>query len=225
MTSFKQFAANRQNSLKSTGPKTQHGKAISRQNARRHGLTAETVVHRLEEADDYRVFEDAIFSDHDPRTKVERELVLRLASLLWRLRRATLIESGLLEIQADILHGHGRTLRGTADRHQSTSRGLACCGLGTVDRGQLAGDLHVRAREPVQDRCDRASQRTVRNQTRDMTLSFPRLATSTTARSNASVGMNSTFGDRPRRSFSHFQLENVESELQRGPPSYFPAQN
>jgi hypothetical protein len=34
---------------------------------------------------------------------VERELVLRLASLLWRLRRATTIETGLFEIQADHL--------------------------------------------------------------------------------------------------------------------------
>ena len=30
-------------------------------------------------------------------------MVLRLASLLWRLRRATLIETGLLQIQGDIL--------------------------------------------------------------------------------------------------------------------------
>jgi len=36
---------------------------------------------------------------------VERELVLRLASLLWRLRRATTIETGLFEIQADHLGG------------------------------------------------------------------------------------------------------------------------
>ena len=34
-----------------------------------------------------------------PRLRVERELVLRLASLLWRLRRATAIETGLLQIQ------------------------------------------------------------------------------------------------------------------------------
>jgi hypothetical protein len=35
--------------------------------------------------------------------KRERELVLRLASLLWRLRRATAIETGLFEVQADQL--------------------------------------------------------------------------------------------------------------------------
>jgi hypothetical protein len=34
----------------------------------------------------------------DARSAVERELVLRLASLLWRLRRATAIESGLFKI-------------------------------------------------------------------------------------------------------------------------------
>jgi hypothetical protein len=34
---------------------------------------------------------------------VERELVLRLASLLWRLRRATTMETSLFEIQADHL--------------------------------------------------------------------------------------------------------------------------
>jgi hypothetical protein len=38
---------------------------------------------------------------------VERELVLRLAGLLWRLRRAATIETGLFEIQAD----HLRQLR------------------------------------------------------------------------------------------------------------------
>ena len=37
------------------------------------------------------------------RTAVERELVLRLASLLWRLRRTTAIETDLLRIQAEML--------------------------------------------------------------------------------------------------------------------------
>ena len=37
------------------------------------------------------------------RADTERELVLRLASLLWRLRRTTVIETDLLRIQAEIL--------------------------------------------------------------------------------------------------------------------------
>jgi hypothetical protein len=103
MTSFRQIEANRRNAQLSTGPKTEEGKSRSRRNAVRHGLTAETVIDTLEDAEDYAAFELAVTSDYDARTAVERELVLRLASLLWRLRRATAIESGLFKIQAQHL--------------------------------------------------------------------------------------------------------------------------
>jgi hypothetical protein len=105
MTSFRQFEANQRNALRSTGPKTEDGKRQSRGNAVRHGLTAETVIGSLEDAEDYKAFEAAIISDYRAETAVERELVLRLASLLWRLRRATAIETDLLEIQAEVLRG------------------------------------------------------------------------------------------------------------------------
>ena len=100
MTSFRQIEANQRNARLSTGPVTEEGKRRSRQNAVRHGLAAETVIDALEDADDYAAFELAVTSDYDVQTAVERELVLRLASLLWRLRRATAIESGLFKIQA-----------------------------------------------------------------------------------------------------------------------------
>src|SRR6516164_2750817 len=109
MTSIKQIEANRRNSLKSTGPKTEAGKRAARCNAVRHGLTAETVIGALEDADDYKGFETAITADYDAQSAVERELVLRLASLLWRLRRATTIETGLFEIQADHLSNFRKT--------------------------------------------------------------------------------------------------------------------
>ncbi len=98
MTSLKQINANRRNALKSTGPTSEVGKERSRQNAMRHGLTAETVVEPLENRDDYKAFEMSITAEFDAQTAVERELVLRLASVLWRLRRATAIETGLLQI-------------------------------------------------------------------------------------------------------------------------------
>jgi hypothetical protein len=101
MTSFRQIEANRRNALRSTGPNTEGGKRRSRQNAVRHGY--ETVIEIVEDADDYRGFEAAVIADHDAQTAVERELVHRLASLLWRLRRTTAIETDLLRIQAEIL--------------------------------------------------------------------------------------------------------------------------
>jgi hypothetical protein len=103
MTSFRQIDANRRNACKSTGPVTEEGKQRSRCNAVRHGRTAETVIGALEDAEDYKAFEAAIIADYDVQSAVERELVLRLASLLWRLRRATTMETGLFEIQADYL--------------------------------------------------------------------------------------------------------------------------
>ena len=109
MTSFRQFEANRRNAWKSTGPTTEEGKQRSRCNAVRHGLTAETVIGALEDAEDYKAFEVAIIADYDAQSAVERELVLRLASLLWRLRRATMMETGLFEIQADHLREFRKT--------------------------------------------------------------------------------------------------------------------
>jgi hypothetical protein len=103
VTSARQWARNRKNAQKSTGPRTEEGKCRSRRNAFRHGLTAETVVEGLEDTEDYRAFEATIIADYDAQTAVEREFVLRLASLLWRIRRATAIETDLLRIQAEII--------------------------------------------------------------------------------------------------------------------------
>jgi len=102
MTSLKQIEANRLNALKSTGPRTEHGKQRSRQNALRHGLTAETVITALENIADYQAFEASIVADYQPHSATERELVLRLASLLWRLRRSTSIETGLFQSQGEL---------------------------------------------------------------------------------------------------------------------------
>src|ERR1700691_5842182 len=128
MTSFKQIEANRRNAQKSTGPITHEGKLQSGCNAVRHGLTAETVIGALEEAEDYKAFEAAIIADYDAQTAVERELVLRLASLLWRLRRATTMETGLFEIQADHL-SEFRKCR----QVRSASREIVYASFGLVD--------------------------------------------------------------------------------------------
>ena len=128
MTSFRQIEANRRNARKSTGPVTEEGKQRSRCNAVRHGLTAETVIGALEDAEDYKAFEAAITADYDAQSAVERELVLRLTSLLWRLRRATTMETGLFEIQADQL----REFR-QSRRTQPLSREVIYAGFGRAD--------------------------------------------------------------------------------------------
>ena len=113
MSTPKQIAANRRNAKKSTGPKSEEGKSRARQNAFRHGLTAETVVTVFEDAEEYARFEETVMADFDPQTAVEAQLVLRVASLLWRLRRALAIESGLFQIQ-------GRALRARPQQKHKT---------------------------------------------------------------------------------------------------------
>ena len=131
MTSLKQIEANRRNASKSTGPSTEAGKQRSRRNAVRHGLTAETVIGALEDTEDYRRFEEAITADFNPKTAVERELVLRLASLLWRLRRAASIETGMFQNSA----------RGIPHSGQSSESGP----------GGPAGVVHIGSIEPFEN--------------------------------------------------------------------------
>jgi hypothetical protein len=73
------------------------------------------VIGALEDAEDYKAFEATITADYDAQSAVERELVLRLASLLWRLRRATTMETGLFELEADQLD---RTTQSNSGSHE-----------------------------------------------------------------------------------------------------------
>ena len=140
MSSFRQIAANRRNAQLSTGPVTEEGKRRSRRNALRHGLTAETVVGALEDAEDYAAFEMAVTADFDAQSAVERELVLRLASLLWRLRRASAIEAGLFNIQARELLGHRRHVH----RQRTNVVGTIQNAMRCEDDARQRQDEHVR---------------------------------------------------------------------------------
>jgi hypothetical protein len=105
VTSRRQIEANRRNATRSSGPAAPTegpnialGKTPSARPLRRNRRWG------LEDVEDYKGFEAAIIADFNAETAVERELVLRLASLLWRLRRATSIETEIFQIQAEILH-------------------------------------------------------------------------------------------------------------------------
>src|SRR5262245_53490412 len=73
----------------------------SRRRAWRDGLADQTVVSSLEDVRSYRAFERVLIRSIDPRTAIELALIHRLANLLWRLRRASAIETGLLEIEGE----------------------------------------------------------------------------------------------------------------------------
>jgi hypothetical protein len=116
VTSLKQLTAKRLNALNSCGPRTAQGIQQSRRNAWRHGLTAETVIAGLEDAGRYQAFETAIAFDYSPASAAERELVARLASVLWRLRRSTAIETALFETEAELTSPSRSGVPGTRTR-------------------------------------------------------------------------------------------------------------
>ena len=78
----------------------------SRRRAWRDGLADQTVVKNFEDVRSYRAFERTLIGSIDPRSIIELALVHRLANLLWRLRRACAIETGLFEIQGELLLAH-----------------------------------------------------------------------------------------------------------------------
>ena len=170
MSSFRQIEANRRNSRLSTGPVTEEGKKRSRQNATHHGLTAETVIDVLEDAEDYAAFEMAVTADYDAPSAVERELVLRLASLLWRLRRATTIESGLFKIQAKHLLQF-RQRRQAHQKRQEIIDGVYRIALATEEDMQQDDETSSDALKP-----DPPSTEEPADQAEDLTRSFVRLS-------------------------------------------------
>jgi hypothetical protein len=170
MTSFRQIEANRRNAQLSTGPVTEEGKRRSRQNAVRHGLTAETVIDALEDAEDYAAFEMAVTADFDAQSAVERELVLRLASLLWRLRRATAIESGLFKIQAQ----HLLLFRQSRRAHRLRQNIIDCMYRDTVTTDV---DMRHNGDEPTGSlEAGQPSTADTADQSDDLTRSFVRLS-------------------------------------------------
>src|SRR5262245_8221553 len=100
------------------GNDLQNKRCRSRRRAWRDGLADQTVVRNVEDARSYRAFERALVGSVDPRSVIELVLVHRLASLLWRLRRASAIETGLFEIQGEFL-----LARPQDPSHRSTQTG------------------------------------------------------------------------------------------------------
>lgn len=96
MATQKQIKANRQNSKKSTGPKTDEGKKAVSQNAIKHGLFAESIIYGENEAD-YEAVHDNMLAELDPVGVVEAVLAKRAVSLSWRLRRAERMQNEVIE--------------------------------------------------------------------------------------------------------------------------------
>ena len=98
MATDRQIEANRRNAQRSSGPRTPKGKATSSGNAVTHGLTARNVFLAGEDPEEYRRLHDAATARLKPEGVLEQELVARIVSVLWRLRRVPVFEAALLAV-------------------------------------------------------------------------------------------------------------------------------
>ena len=97
MTSKKKAEANRQNALKSTGPKTLEGKDAVRHNALKHGLLSQQTLLPDEEKAVLVEFSERLRSQLQPVGDLEALLVDRIVAAVWRLRRVLSVEAAIYE--------------------------------------------------------------------------------------------------------------------------------
>lgn len=104
----KRRAANRKNSLKSTGPKTANGKAVSSRNALKHGVfTAAPILTGIENREDWEKHLDGVLESLAPVGYLLELLAMRLAVLSWRQWRVVRYEAqvstaALARVEADL---------------------------------------------------------------------------------------------------------------------------
>ena len=97
MSTPKQIAANRRNAQKSTGPRTAEGKAKTRLNPLKHGLTAETILLPFESPDDYRELQQSVLDDLQPQGITQQILVERFVQRHWVAQRLARTERAWLQ--------------------------------------------------------------------------------------------------------------------------------
>src|SRR5579871_5384764 len=99
MATSLQVEANRRNSLKSTGPRSPEGKAVSRFNALKSGIHAEAQVIPGEDPAELEALAHDYHEQFQPSTPLECFLVDSLVHADWQLRRLHRIEAQLWTAQ------------------------------------------------------------------------------------------------------------------------------
>jgi len=97
MSTQAQIIANRRNCQKSTGPRTQKGKAIVSRNAVKHGLLASQNVISTENKADFDLYRDQVLSELAPESPMESMLADRIVALSWRLNRTGCIQAQTID--------------------------------------------------------------------------------------------------------------------------------
>jgi len=94
MATDAQINANRQNARKSTGPKTEEGKASSSRNALKNGFYSREFLVRDDEREDFERLRAGLLAEIQPNTNIIFGLFFQLLHAEWNLHRIRRIEAG-----------------------------------------------------------------------------------------------------------------------------------
>jgi hypothetical protein len=101
MATEKQIAANQRNAQKSTGPKSEKGKSITRMNAKRDGLTGQVITLSAEDLPVFEKLKSEMIADLAPKTTMELSLANSIAWDTWHLNHLRAVEMNMYALGAD----------------------------------------------------------------------------------------------------------------------------
>lgn len=105
MATAAQIIANKVNAESSTGPRTEEGKAVTRFNSLRHGLTSTQLVLPHESQDEYDRHRADMLHALAPGSEHEQTLAERVVQTYWRMQRFYRVENAFLAARMDAIAG------------------------------------------------------------------------------------------------------------------------
>lgn len=151
--SLKQIEANRSNSLKSTGPKTEEGKAIAKMNAKKHGILSKEVIVQgfcIKESNRrLQTIRRQFWQHYAPVGVHEEMLVEQIVVCYWRKRRVLKAESG--EIALSVGQGIWERLKVRAGQRMRFEQAWGVHGESKLKLSTAGVDYMTEALETTRD--------------------------------------------------------------------------
>jgi hypothetical protein len=153
---------NRRNARKSTGPRTEAGKAASSKNRLSHGLCSRSLLIYGETQEEFDALRKQTHESFAPATPEELFLADQLTEALWRLHRARRVESSAYDIAMDLTDSE-LSEGGTMEVDQATGPQLAYCFFNEDYRKAFASlQRYVSAADRAYRQCLKALQEAIK---------------------------------------------------------------
>ena len=115
-----QFAANQANAQKSTGPRSVEGKSVSRFNALKHGIDAQSIVIPGEDPEEYDALAEAYHREYRPESSSEAFHIQTMLRAAWQKLRLARVQRQIAGFErawhrADAAFRRARRQDGSAD--------------------------------------------------------------------------------------------------------------